>query len=363
MKKGFTLVELLAVIELLAVVVILGVLSLIVTSIVGPTVSGSKENLSSIQQKKIEEAAKTYYIKEGNISDDYNQKTCINLSELLEKGYIDSNTIVDPKNGEAMYGSVKITSNDDHYTYKYQDTLCTNIDLGQICKLATSTEDKYEIGNEFICEVAPNVKHNFYLLSTNVDDTLNLIMDSNICDDGSLATDENTCLVEWYKDDAINTNGPITAMQYLFQATLKWEYISNIQIDYEDEGNNGEYGYSTIKTEDDITTIRSKTGDEIATLKNLKARLPEFSEINEIGTDELWLYKNLKYDPLIDVDQSERTIENISGYWTLSSLEGYVDRARYASQLYQNIVSPEDLLNSKINGIRPVITISKQNIE
>jgi len=357
MKKGFTLIE------LLAVVVILGVLSLIVTSIVGPTITGSKDNLSGIQIKKIEEAAKTYYIKEGNISDDYSQKTCVNLSELLEKGYIDSNVIVDPKNGESMYGSVKITSNGDLYTYKYQDTLCTNIDLGQICELVTETEDKYEIGNEFICEVAPNVKQNFYLLSLNADDTLNLIMNSNICDDGSLATDENTCLVEWYKDDAINTSGPITAMQYLFQATSKWEYISNIQIDYEDEGNNGEYGYSTIKTDGNITSISSKTGEVIATLKNLKARLPEFSEINEIGLDELWLYKNLKYDPLLDIDSSERTIESITGYWTLSSLEGYVDRARYASQIYQNIVSPEDLLNEKINGVRPVITISKQNVE
>jgi hypothetical protein len=38
-------------------------------------------------------------------------------------------------------------------------------------------------------------------------------------------------------------------------------------MDYKDEGNTGDYGYGTIKTEDGITKITKKDGTEITVLE------------------------------------------------------------------------------------------------
>ena len=114
MKKGFTLVE------LLAVIVILAVLALITTVAVNDILSDSKDTLSDTQKHNIEESAETYYIKEGMNAD----ATCISISDLISKGYIDAKEVKDPKTKETLTGSVKITYASNQYTYEYQETTC-----------------------------------------------------------------------------------------------------------------------------------------------------------------------------------------------------------------------------------------------
>ena len=113
-KNGFTLVE------LLAVILIISAISLIIVFAVGPTIEQSGSSLSDIQKKNIEEAAKSYYIKEGmDINDE-----CVSLSELIEKGYIEGNSVIDPETDEEMTGYVKITYASNQYSYKYQKESC-----------------------------------------------------------------------------------------------------------------------------------------------------------------------------------------------------------------------------------------------
>ncbi|MBQ9011122.1 MAG: type II secretion system protein, partial [Bacilli bacterium] len=90
MKKGFTLVELLAVIALL------GVLAVIVAPAVNGSLQKSQNNLVEVQEKQIIKAAKDYYAEHlselptGDITD---TKT---LSYLQTEGYL-SISLVDPK--------------------------------------------------------------------------------------------------------------------------------------------------------------------------------------------------------------------------------------------------------------------------
>lgn len=111
--KGFTLVE------LLAVLVIISILALITVVSVGSILSSSKDNLESSQKTNIENAARVYYLKEG--TDDI---TCVDLETLISKGYIESSEVINPKTREAMTGSVLINYSNNQYSYEYQDNTC-----------------------------------------------------------------------------------------------------------------------------------------------------------------------------------------------------------------------------------------------
>ena len=116
MKKGFTLIE------LLCVIVILGVILTITVMSVSKTLKTSKNSLSDAQKNNIEKVAEEYYIKEGMTAD--SEVTCVDVSDLISKGYFDSNQVLDPKTKKEITGSVLININNGKYTYQYQDKSC-----------------------------------------------------------------------------------------------------------------------------------------------------------------------------------------------------------------------------------------------
>lgn len=113
-KKGFTLIE------LLAVLTILSIIAIIITVAVSTILDKSKDSLSETQKRNIENAAETYYLKEGMNTDD----TCISVQELIDKGYIEGVTVKDPKDNKEMVGYVKITYTSNQYSYRYQKKSC-----------------------------------------------------------------------------------------------------------------------------------------------------------------------------------------------------------------------------------------------
>jgi len=120
--KGFTLVE------LLAVIVILGVLTAVTTVAVSDTIKNSKNKLTDIQIDTIEEVAEMYYLKEGMNNIDYENDThedCVEVSYLIDNGYFDDVKIIDASTVEEIEGSVKISYKSNQYTYKYQTKSCS----------------------------------------------------------------------------------------------------------------------------------------------------------------------------------------------------------------------------------------------
>ena len=148
---------------------------------------------------------------------------------------------------------------------------------------------------------------NFYVLSFNEDDTVNLIMNQNICEDGTLnyAQQNNYCNYAWYDDgdnpakysNDTNNFGPITAMQVLYNATKDWNNVPDMDLSgerkYTDRGNLGwiGYGYGTLETTPSGIKITDTIGIEITREgsltpvipyelnKPLKARLATYDEV------------------------------------------------------------------------------------
>jgi len=116
--KGFTLVE------LLAVIVILGVILTITIVSYNKTVKKTEFQLTKIQIDKIEDAAEVYYLKEGINNQIEETEHCVELSYLINYGYLDNNTIIDAYEKKEMNGSVIITYKNNSYIYKYNENLC-----------------------------------------------------------------------------------------------------------------------------------------------------------------------------------------------------------------------------------------------
>lgn len=367
MNKGFTLVE------LLTVLVILSAISLIAVVLTGPTIKNSRQELSDIQISKIEEAAKIYYLKEGLGSFDYENdehKTCVNLSYLLEKNYLDGSEIINAKNNEEMNGSVKITYSSNQYNYKYQDTACSNNDLGIICTAVTeattgtipSSTEGYVLGDEYMCEVKSGTRYRFFVLSEE-EKNVNLIMERNLYynsdSDTGLADSTNTGITNWGE---MVSDGPNSSMNYLHNATKNWSNISNIKIDY----TNSQSDY-TIKTFEKNTKIINKTETIIAEFLDLKSRLPFIEELKSAGCEHddenkidlenascpLWL-ANYTNSPAYASSEKYQQIDNISGYLTSDSSDSLVILISYGSIHWE--------FPDAYNGVRPVISISKNAI-
>ena len=365
-NKGFTLIE------LLAVVTILTIILLITFASVGSVIKNSKNSLHDSQINVIEKAAEYYNNKEG--LKDYDN--CINVEDLIDKGYIKQDEIKDPKGGKSIEGSVMIGYSGKKYSYKYQESFCpyTYVTLLEdVAPLGLSIGDKYSY------KVNNNDTFNFYVLSIE-DKQVNLIMDSNICNDGTIPTSSNPCTYAWHwqtqeYDEDDNRYGPDIAMTNLYNGTKGWINVPDMIMNYEDENNKTDdtKGYTSIIT--DITTkITTITGKQNKTSTSqifgnttapLKARLPREDEVkpsdNSLCTTSdsscpTWLVSNLA-DADYDEYSSVPKVANIYGYWLLSSHSVTSDFACVVA-CYGD-VNTSITSNSDEVGVRAVITMSK----
>ena len=115
MKKGFTLVE------LLAVIIILGVIAIIAVPTVYKVVKDSKNDLYEEQVAQIEGAAKRWAVDNAS-GDTYT----VSITDLINEGYVENKDLYDPRDNTKMNGCVKInySSSYKQYTYTYQENNC-----------------------------------------------------------------------------------------------------------------------------------------------------------------------------------------------------------------------------------------------
>ncbi len=375
-KKGFTLIE------LLAVIVILAIIALIATPLVLKYIEKSRQeskvdsaysfirNLETqMANYAIEHNGTKYTTDKENIKDlDLNTavkgenpddgKVCISSLGQIEKGIFKYGNYYVSYDGKK--GSISDKDTYDNFSCSRVLDVCTLAPNGDVSPEGVSNGDKY------LCKVKDSMEpeyengYTFYVLSQNDDGSTNLILERNICEDGTLTevNKEDKCLVKWNASGQ-NINGPVTAMDHLYKATKDWENISNIIMNYTDAGQTSSSGYGTIITENNITKITKKDGSSVTVLtnqegySNLKARLPFESEIStydKTNKTNSYLYDYLHLYDSIQTNQ----ISGIYGYWLFRSEQtlGPVS-ARYV----HNQGAYVSTMVTSEKGVRPVITI------
>lgn len=123
MKKGFTLVE------LLAVIAILGLLSAISIPLVTKQINNSKEKAYENQEKTIINAAKRWVFDNDNLLDN-SEKITLSIDRIQRDGYLTNGDVIDPRTEKKLTGCIEISYNQDYkqYEYNYLKT-CTTTDL------------------------------------------------------------------------------------------------------------------------------------------------------------------------------------------------------------------------------------------
>ncbi|MGE5456372.1 MAG: leucine-rich repeat protein [Ignavibacteriales bacterium] len=122
-KKGFTLVE------LLTVIMILGLIGLIAVPTVTKVLKNSKQKLYNTQVAMIKQSGKKWGIDNINRLSE-TKKIYVTINDLVVGGYIEQNSLIDPRNTKKeMNGCIVIEYNDAYnkYEYSYVDESCRTI--------------------------------------------------------------------------------------------------------------------------------------------------------------------------------------------------------------------------------------------
>ncbi len=120
-NKGFTLVELLAVIAVLMLLV----------AVIAPKVMEQLNTSKTItQQEQINtliNITKIYTNEHTDRLPNENQTSIITIDELMQSGMISKKQIIDPKTKEEMIGCIKITNENNKFKYEYSKNRCDEV--------------------------------------------------------------------------------------------------------------------------------------------------------------------------------------------------------------------------------------------
>lgn len=120
-NKGFTLVELLAVIAVL----------LILITLITPKVINQLNSSEDVTQKEqintLINIAKIYTNQNTEKLPENNSISVITIQELKESGLINKSQILDPKTKEELTGCILIKDENNKYNYEYNEDTCNNL--------------------------------------------------------------------------------------------------------------------------------------------------------------------------------------------------------------------------------------------
>ena len=392
MKRGFTLIEILAVIVLLTLLMGLAVPAII------NSVNNKRDQISDISKEMIYDAAELYLSESGV------DNLCITLEELVEDG-----KLVSP---------VKDLQNDKEIPLNYYVEV-TKDENGQNSYEIKSTCSAYTVynpGKDVYYNPVTNKKctQSEALAKTSTCYMWRVISvnDSTSKNKITLQLDHNIVnLTAWvsktdYNDDTNygengNTNkGPITALKVLEEATSGWH--NDLKLTYSYNTSSATNNYGTLS----CTNGACKVGNGSNITTNLKARMITGEEVSaltvaagaasnsragtwtlssgayyyfsrddyvlgtpttkvsqgETGSTELkWLVENTYAHT--NSKSTNNTYGSINyGYWTLSPSSGTSSGAWY---VYHDggLANSGDVSRLRSFGVRPVITLNKSIFE
>ena len=351
-RKGFTLIE------LLAVIVVLAIIALIATPIVMNTIKNAKKGAAersadnyikqvetTIAEKRLENnpLADGPYTIDGNgnlTGNGLTESVTIDMSGTKPSGgtVTISNGLVSKEGTTMTVGDYDVKYNQEKNKYEAKEkgtsstevlckanteqvtalvwngtpppTLDSSYTREKVGLLASEATSKYDIGVTYTCELGDGEQNTFYVLETN-GDNVSLILGMNLGNEVAWSEDGNN-----HKDD--ESAQAVTAKATLKERTSAWTKLNEGQI--------------TLPT-----------GQQIATA----------------GGDTKW--NNSTYGNGISSAKwlCSYTDVNKLGYWTSSPTTD----GNYNAWLVHSTCTINSTMTTEKMGIRPVITISKSQLD
>lgn len=407
MKKGFTLVE------LLAVITILGLLALIIVPKVQKTIKDSKKNIYESSAYALSREADNFYLTRKTELTSFdgctydftnNSNTCDGFEFKGQKP--DSGTLNIDKNGNvsisvkykkncyiksAAYNEIKIKDYNEEtckitFNGKYIPSTNNDTHKGIVYIDPANVLNKC---NEENYDNTPGVKTGcmkFYIINEKSNGTLDMILDHNT---------STGIKWSWYMYN--NLYGPREALYQLYEDTKDWSVANTLTSannytmswNYENTNNSYTIDYTKNLSASDSYEYASNpsaykarfiTVEEIANIigiNDLESRTPQnqyffFGSLNQTdyfnqtpSQQERQRKYGWLFDSLIDCGSrgciNNSTIEQGNyGYWTASA---YKYSNNYTWYINRGGDLDTDYVGSTNRGIRPVINISKNILE
>ena len=224
-SRGFTLVELLAVLVLISVIAIIAVPSII------NYINQSEGEIDEATKKLVFSGVELYVNQNKNDFRAPLKQYCVTLQEIVDQKYL-SDSIFDSVSGSKIDSNtfVKVINyynvNKERYDFKYDiSNECTEKEY--VCIPATEQtvtvgnvpEGNYEAGDEYICQVSNNEAHSFFVLKKENGDNLKLIMNKNL--EGK---------VKWCKSGDNVSCEADAVKEHLTNKTAEWTRLNQSQI-------------------------------------------------------------------------------------------------------------------------------------
>ncbi len=331
MKKGFTLVE------LLAVIIIIGIIALITVPIVLSVIGSSKQKALQNSAYGLIESGKIYYSNSLLKPDVYQiPKTFIgpDYDDLQFNGKKYEGKLIvenDKKIAVAVYDEGWCAYKLKADSYVNLEEVGTSSDCinkiaseetgsSSISCTSTSGTVSYALGTSYTCDPGDGSR-TFYVLEEGTD-TVSLIMNENLGDRVAWITQEDYEAAggtQWSSNTDRNSFGPITANNYLEEQTSSW-----------------------------TVDVSLPAGQQIADAVG-NTSWPSGGSYISLSSAP-WLYDNLYASSNTPLPY---------GYWTSTPSSGYSNYA-WSVNHYGNLSI--NLVDNDTLGVRPVITVSKSQL-
>ena len=362
-EKGFTLIELLAVIVILAILMVIAVPKIL------NVIENSRKSAAESSIKLVKDAIKTQVTSESimgtNFTSDesgcytfnFDDQTSGNAKELQLKNKENITGTIKYCNGKfsddtLVFNGVEIKEENKKVVCKRASNDTLHTDGTHTFGNKNVIERTLKSGDAFDCDVNGNGEYNpdterFYYVTDLDDSTAVLIYYNNV----SKGKPSNSTAYE-YDASGENFHGPRTAIEQL-PSTSEWKNVSLTS------------SVRNIVTEDGTKTTTVVSLPDSFSYAGKAARLLTAQEINNacniiVGnstTGELdsciYLMENTRY--------SNSSIGNY-GYWLENPHSEYSNYAWYVHGLNHR-VNYTTVSSADVIGVRPVIEVSKSNIE
>jgi type II secretory pathway pseudopilin PulG len=344
-KKGFTLIE------ALAIIIILAVIAVITIPIIDDTIKKSKLNAARDSAYGLIKTAQQYYYKLEQESDEVVSYSCNFITKCKELQY-DGTA---PSSGVIRINEVGLISGEVTYSDKYTFCIYKNELFDGTCADTVSADLANELkqaGNHIYnpdgtvdsSKITNCIQYN---ITVKTGTTLPFCVLDETSTDLILVSKENIVGETQWSGNTSNTYGPNTAMEYLLNQTKDWTNIPVIDGYTYDNTASGtkNYGYSSLNISNGVLTI-TRTDSTTETIgsssEKFRARLITYEELIKIT-------RGVPFDWMKDMWTASSATSNSTAYRVLG-----------ATVSYPTMISPYEVHDSA--KIKAVIQVPKSSL-